>query len=335
MKDLVIWHSRFSTVQEHEWCGFVATHCIYCAGWSQDLNCLLHLHRVLGSNSTGRENSLHTETISTAPVLFCETWHPWLNLWSWCWDSFSSRAYLPSSPYVQSNCLDAHLARGHSTTSGDNAVTVFQYLSISETCVNQGALYINWLSPSLINEDPGAHCFDETPSGIFSSWIHSLSGRPMFTTNSEWVWPTISKVWLLLVVYHYASHLSIYILVVLYKYRTSSQHTTAITHCTCINHPFQIRSRNIMILRDAIANNYYYSRDSSRCISPQVISVIAWQTSVIRILKWIRTSRRHNYWEAHGHTAILINFYIKSSRSHHQKHDGTTCDFDADGSTFC
>ena len=121
-------------------------------------------------------NSLHTETISTAPVLFCETWHPWLNLWSWCWDSFSSRAYLPSSPYVQSNCLDAHLARGHSTTSGDNAATVFQYLSISETCVNQGALYINWLSPSLINEDPGAHCFDETPSGIFSSWIHSLSG---------------------------------------------------------------------------------------------------------------------------------------------------------------
>ena len=49
-----------------------------CAGWSQDLNCLLHLHRVLRSNSTGRENSWHTETISTAPVLFCETLHPWI-----------------------------------------------------------------------------------------------------------------------------------------------------------------------------------------------------------------------------------------------------------------
>ena len=155
---LSFWHSRFSTVQEHEWCGFVATHCIY-------------LCRMI----TGFE--LLTPSLSGFGKQFDRPWKFFTHgddfdgACSLLWNLTPLIEFVVMvlrfiffscvvtififSPYVRNNCLNLHLARGHSTTSGDNAVTVFQYLSISETCVNQGALYINWLSPSPINEDPG------------------------------------------------------------------------------------------------------------------------------------------------------------------------------------
>ena len=94
-----------------------------CAGWSQDLNCLLHLHRVLGSNSTGREilytrRRFRRRLFSSVKLYTLESVVMVLRF------IFFS-CVLTISPYVQNNCLDPHLARGHFTTSGDNAVTVF------------------------------------------------------------------------------------------------------------------------------------------------------------------------------------------------------------------
>ena len=132
-------HSRFSTVQEQEWYGFVATNCV-------------HLYRIwiadcifIGIWEAIRPTAKFLRREDDFDSACSLLWHCMsLNLWPWCWDSLSSSAY-----HLHFLCLDSHLAWGYSTTSGDNAVTGFQRLNILETCVNQGTLYLNyWLCPS-------------------------------------------------------------------------------------------------------------------------------------------------------------------------------------------